>query len=59
MRLLRHAVNGHNNGRVGNTMTSPTHKPKDNPMRRSLIIAVTTLVAVLMPTAAWAADSWT
>ena len=59
MRLLRHGGNGHNNGRVGNTMTSPTHKPKDNLMRRSLIIAVTTLAAVLAPHAAWAADSWT
>ena len=27
-------------------------------MRRALIIAVTTLAAVLAPHAAWAADSW-
>ena len=28
-------------------------------MRRALIVAVTTLAAVLAPHAAWAADSWT
>ena len=28
-------------------------------MRRTLIIAITTLAAVLAPHAAWAADSWT
>ena len=28
-------------------------------MRRTLIVTLTTLVAVLAPHAAWAADSWT